>query len=140
MINICPKVETYATVPTANAGIKHQKTFPTGSPGGTLIGFDFMNGITPATNATTLIAKVYKAEAATPTVFVEVGSVTWSATQAAWTGVYTDITGPTAAVSAAGNIALTTASNVFKAGDVLKVVTTVKATAATTGFYTLYWE
>lgn len=141
MIPISPNRETFTTVPSAAAGIKMQRMIPTNSPGGTLVGFEVSNGVTPATNATTGTFTVSKALAATPTVFTVLATVTWSSTQAAWTGVHADVYGTTpGAVTAAGNLAKSNMGCSFAPGDVIKVASTTLATAATTGFFTLLWE
>jgi hypothetical protein len=147
MIPISASRQSIAIVPSS-AAIQHQIAIPTGAPGRTLVGAEAICGAT-LSSATAMVITISRALAATPTVFVTLGTITWSATQAAWTGVYTDILplAPPAVAMAAvtatgnpGNLALGATGNTFGPGDVLKCEVTTAATDASTGTLTLFWE
>ena len=126
MTNIVPSIEAVAYVPTTTAAqlLPGSKTIPTGAKGRTLSGIEVINGIT-ASNTTAAIVKVYKTSVAAENLLA---TVTLSATQAAWTGVY------------AGIVPSATVSNQFDEGDVLILYQEQAATSATTGQINLFWE
>lgn len=135
MTNITPTMQCIAFDPETTAGsVIYGETIPTGAPGRTLKGVEVVNGI-EASDTTALVVKVWKGAIDTGDLLA---TVTWSKTQAAWTGVYEDIVG-TATVGASGAV-VTSTTNCFEAGDVLTVEIDAAATTSSTGHVILFWE
>ena len=138
MTNIVPSIQTVDFNPTTNAGyVVFGLTIPTGAPGRTLKGIEVTNGISDADN-TPLVIKVWKgaiddSDSGTDTGCL-LATVTWSATQKAWTGVYSAIA-PTYS-----STWKTWTSNQFDEGDVLTVEIDTATETTTTGYITLFWE